>query len=65
MIPPAAAPPKAPIPAPFSRVLMSPPAQPATISESSRDIAVFRLLIFIKPPELEASSRTDVDGFLS
>src|SRR2546423_1116440 len=50
MIPPAAAPPKAPMPAPFSRVLKSPPAHPA-MAVRVKTTATIVNVRFIVPPK--------------
>src|SRR5262245_24370614 len=47
MIPPAAAPPRAPMPAPFSRVVNAPPAQPAN-RKAARIAAPVVLVIAVK-----------------
>jgi hypothetical protein len=64
MIPPAAAPPNAPIPAPFSRVVNEPPAQPAT-----RVLAKLTIPIMLTKPDFEfdinfmdAASFTQLDA---
>ena len=54
MIPPAAAPPSVPIPAPFSRVLNDPPEHPAAMIDNAITAAVINLgelfiVIFLDP----------------